>query len=197
MIGLLIALAVVASAGLVMAIRARREGARDEKSEAWAYCQSIADEITGLLVVPDEHGWPRLTGIIGGVSVEIDAQNQVGTAREPYLGLRCYLDSALRAPNAAVWIGEVAALHTEFGRPRPLGDPDGLFEVHTRAEPTTSDWWMEPELQEALLSLHGAGLLLVDGQLTVIFEELSVESVRVALSIPSVIQRGVRRVTLH
>jgi len=196
-IGLLIALAVIVASGLVLAVRARRAGARDSTSDAWAYCQTIADEIPGLLVVPDEHGWPRLTGIIHGVSVEIDAQNQISATQLPFLGLRCYLDAALHAPNAAVWIGEVAALHTEFGRPRPLGDPDGLFEVHTRAEPTTSDWWMEPELQEALLSLTGAGLLLVDGALTVVFSELDVYSVRTALSIPALIQRGVRRVTLH
>lgn len=197
MIGLAVLLALLGIGALAIAIRERREGARDDRSEAWAYCQTIADEIPGLMVVGDDYGWPRLTGLISGFSVEIDAQNRVGTSREPMLGMRCYLDSALHAPNAAVWVGEVAALHTEFGRPRPLGDPDGLFEVHTRAEPTTSDWWAEPGLQEALLSLPGAGLLLVDGALTVVFLELDVLSVRTALSIPALIQRGVSRVTLH
>ena len=197
MIAVAIALVLVGAVSLVMAVKTRREGAKDEKTQAWGYCQTIAEEIGGLLVVADDEGWPRLTGIVGGVSVEIDANNQIGSAREAFLGMRCYIDAALHAPNAAVWIGEVAALHTEFGRPRPLGDPDGLFEVHTRAEPTTSDWWHEPDLLEALLSLPGAGLLLVDGALTVVFQELDTESVRTALSIPAVIRRGVRRVTLH
>jgi len=194
---LVIALAVLFVGALGFAVRQRRELGRDEKTEAWAYCQAIADEVGGLVVVSDEDGWPRLTGIVGGFNVEIDAHNRIGTLNEMHLGLRCHLPSAEHAPNAAVWIGESPSLHTEFGRPRPLGDPDGLFEVHTRAEPTASDWWSEPELREALLSLPGAGLLLVDGNLTVVFAELDAESVRTALAIPEVIVRGVRRVTLH
>jgi len=192
-----IALALVVGAALVMAVRSRREGGRDEKSEAWAWCRAVAEEVGGLVVVADDEGWPRLTGIAAGVPVEIDANNAIGALREAFLGLRCHLPSASDAPNAAVWVGEVPALHTEFGRPRPLGDPDGLFEVHTRAEPSGSDWWAEPGLQEALLSLPGAGVLLVDGQLTVVFAELDAHSVRVALSIPEMIQRGVSRVTIH
>ncbi|MCB9594187.1 MAG: hypothetical protein H6719_15755 [Sandaracinaceae bacterium] len=197
MIAAAVAIAVLSSVALWMAIRSRREGARDEKSEAWAYCQAIAEEVGGLTVGADDEGWPRLHGMVAGVPVEIDANNQVGTNRELLLGLRCYLPTAFHAPNAAVWIGEVPALHTEFGRPRPLGDPDGLFEVHTRAAPTLSDWWTEPGLQDALLSLHGAGILLVEGQLTVVFAELDADSVRTALSIPEMILRGVSRVTLH
>lgn len=194
---LVIALAALFVGALGWAVRQRRALGRDEKTEAWAYCQQIADEVGGLVVVSDEDGWPRLTGIVGSFNVEIDAHNRIGTTSEMHLGLRCHLPSAAHAPNAAVWIGESPALHTEFGRPRPLGDPDGLFEVHTRAEPTASDWWAEPALREALLSLPGAGLLLVDGNLTVVFAELDAESVRTALAIPEVIVRGVRRVTLH
>jgi len=194
---LVIALSVLFLGALGLAVRQRRALGRDEKTEAWAYCQSIADEVGGLVVVSDEDGWPRLSGIVGSVNVEIDAHNRIGTANEMHLGLRCHLATAEQAPNAAVWIGESPALHTEFGRPRPLGDPDGLFEVHTRAEPTASDWWAEPDLREALLSLPGAGVLLVDGDLTVVFAELDAESVRTALTIPEVIVRGVRRVTLH
>lgn len=192
-----IALALVVGTALVMAVRSRREGGRDEKSEAWAWCRALAEEVGGLVVVADGEGWPRLTGIAAGVPVEIDANNAIGALREAFLGLRCHLPSASHAPNAAVWVGEVPALHTEFGRPRPLGDPDGLFEVHTRAEASGSDWWAEPGLQEALLSLPGAGVLLVDGHLTVVFAELDAHSVRVALSIPEMIQRGVNRVTIH
>ncbi len=197
MIALVLAVLLFGGAALAMAVRSRRLGARDEKSEAWAFCRAVAEEVGGLVVAADEAGWPRLTGLAAGVPVEIDANNRIGTLPEVHLGLRCYLPAAAEAPNAAVWIGEVASLHTEFGRPRPLGDPDGLFEVHTRAEPTASDWWAEPDLQEALLSLPGAGVLLVDGQLTVTFAELDAHSVRVALSIPEMIQRGVSRVTLH
>ncbi|MEZ4336134.1 MAG: hypothetical protein R3B82_05855 [Sandaracinaceae bacterium] len=197
MIALGLALLLVGGAALVMAVRSRRLGARDDKSEAWAWCRSVAEEVGGLMVVADGEGWPRLTGLAAGVPIEIDANNQIGTLPEVHLGLRCYLPSATGAPNAAVWIGEVASLHTEFGRPRPLGDPDGLFEVHTRTEPTASDWWAEPDLQEALLSLPGAGILLVDGQLTIVFAELDAHSVRVVLSIPEMIQRGVSRVTIH
>lgn len=197
-IGLAVALAILVALALGIAVRTRRLGARgSDQAEAWRLCESIAEEVGGLVVVPDDAGWPRLTGFIDGVSIEIDAHNYIGNGREPHLGLRCTLPSAERAPNAAVWIGEVAALHTEFGRPRPLGDPDGFFEVHTRAEPTGSDWWQEPGLQDALLSLPGAGVLLVDGTLTVVFSELNVWSVQAALQIPGVIQRGVSRVTIH
>lgn len=197
MIALAVTVAVLTGAALWMAVRSRREGARDEKTEAWAYCQGVADEVGGLTVVADDEGWPRLSGMAAGVPVEIDANNRVGAGREALLGLRCYLPAAFHAPDAAVWIGEVPALHTEFGRPRPLGDPDGLFEVHTRVEPSGSDWWTEPDLQDALLSLQGAGILLVEGKLTVVFAELDAHSVRTVLSIPEMIQRGVSRVTLH
>ncbi|MBX3273395.1 MAG: hypothetical protein KF729_24240 [Sandaracinaceae bacterium] len=197
MIAIAVALLLIGGGALVLAVRSRREGARDERSDAWLYVQSVAEEVGGLSVVADEDGWPRLCGLAAGVPVEIDGNNVVGTLREPRLGLRCYLPAAAEAPNAAVWLGAVPALHTEFGRPSPLGDPDGLFEVHTRAESSGSDWWSEPDLQEALLSLAGAGVLLVDGHLTVVFSELDAHSVRVALSIPETIERGVSRVTLH
>ena len=197
MVAIAVALLLIGGGALVLAVRSRREGARDERSDAWAYVQSVAEEVGGLSVIADDDGWPRLCGLAAGVPVEIDGNNVVGALREPRLGLRCYLASAAEAPNAAVWLGEVPALHTEFGRPSPLGDPDGLFEVHTRAESSGSDWWSEPDLQEALLSLPGAGLLLVDGHLTVVFAELDAHSVRVALSIPETIERGVSRVTLH
>lgn len=197
-ISLAVVLAVLVIGALVVAVRSRRIGARgDEQAEAWALCRSIAEEVGGLVVVPDDAGWPRLTGIVEGVTIEIDAHNYIGSAREPMLGMRCHIGGAEHAPNAAVWIGEIPALHTEFGRPRPLGDPDGLFEVHTRVESTGSDWWNEPGLQETLLSLPGAGVLLVDGALTVIFSELQAWCVRSAMEIPPLIQRGVCRVTIH
>ena len=197
-ISLAVALAILAVGALVIAVRSRRLDARGgEQAEAWALCRSIADEVGGLVVTPDDAGWPRLTGIVEGVTIEIDAHNYVAGSREPMLGMRCRIGGAEHAPNAAVWIGEIPALHTEFGRPRPLGDPDRLFEVYTRAEPTASDWWNEPGLQETLLSLPGAGVLLVDGSLTVFFSELHALCVRSAMEIPPLVQRGVCRVTIH
>lgn len=197
-ITLVLVLALLGAVALGMAIRDRRLGAREDRvADAWTLFELVAAEVGGLVVVADPDGWPQLNGIIDGITVEIDGSNFAGGTFVPRLGMRCHLEGAAHAPNAAVWIGESPALHTEFGRPRPLGDPDGIFDVHSRTEPSPSDWWQEPGLHEALACLPGAGLLLVDGELLVVFDELDAEFVRVALQIPTLIERGVERVTVH
>jgi hypothetical protein len=171
---------------------------RDElKQQAWLFYEQVADEVGGLVVTRNEEGWPRLEGLVDGLSVEIDHTNHVAPGLEGMLGMRCQLPEAEMAPNAAVWVGDVEALRDRYGRPRPAGDGAGLFEVYTRVEPSASDWWQEPELHEALAGLPGAGVLLDEGHLTVVFSDLDAESIRTALRVPALIRRGVRRVTLH
>jgi len=199
---LLLALAVVGGLGSLLALwwwqhEAGKKPSNDPKSRAWALFTAIAEEVGGLSVVEGEHGWPSLRGVIDGAAFEIDHANHIARGMEATLGMRGRLPEAEHAPNAALWVGEIDALRHQFGRPRPSGDAHGLFEVYTRVEPSASDWWQEPELHEALVSLPGAGVLLVDGQLTVVFANLDPESVRQALTIPPLIRRGVQRVTLH
>lgn len=171
---------------------------RDEvKQQAWLFYEQVADEVGGLVVASNDEGWPRLEGIVDGLSVEIDHTNNVARGFEGLLGMRCQLPEAEVAPNAAVWVGQIDALRTQYGRPRPAGDGAGLFEVYTRVEPSASDWWQEPELHETLASLPGAGVLLYEGNLTVVFSDLDAESVRTAMRVPGLIRRGVSRVTLH
>lgn len=169
----------------------------DAHSFAWALFQQVADEVGGLQVQETEAGWPRLKGIVDGIEIEIDQHNNVAYGLDHMLGLRCSVPEAMRAPNAAIWIGEVATLHSQFGRPRAVGDADALFDVYTRADPSASDWWQEPELLEALRSLPGSGLMLYEGQLTVLFSDLDAHSVQTAMSMPGMIRRGVDRVTIH
>ena len=169
----------------------------DPNARARKHFTEVADAVGGLVVVEDDHGVLSLRGVVDGITVEIDYQNSVTRGLEALLGMRCRLTEAEHAPNAALWIGEVEGLRRQFGRPRPSGDVNGLFEVYTRFEPSASDWWQDPDLHESLTVLRGGGLLLVDGQLTVVFSLLDAESVRTALSIPSLIRRGVQRVTLH
>ena len=159
--------------------------------------EQVAAEVGGLEVVRTEDGWPCLKGISDGVEFEIDHTNDIAFGIDGQLGLRCRLTEAHGAPDGAIWVGEVPALHTQYGRPRPMGDPDGLFEVYTRAEPSASDWWQEPELLETLRALPGGGVLLYEAQLTVVFRDLDAESVRAAMHVPTLIRRGVQRVTLH
>lgn len=196
---MLIALAgVVLAAAAIAAMRSRLaelQGASEEGD--WAAFRAVADEVGGLAVVLTEEGGPRLRGDVGGVIVEIDRDNHVSQGLDRLLGLRCRIPDAAFAPNAALWIGDVEALRMQYGRPRPSGDRHGLFEVYTRVEPSASDWWQDRALHEALSGLPGAGVLLDEGQLTVVFERLDAESVRTALAIPALIQEGVRRVTLH
>lgn len=172
-------------------------GPVDPKTRAWELFREIAKTVGGLTVVEGDHGWPSMHGLVEGATVEIDHGNHIARGMEATLGMRCQIPEADHAPNAALWIGEVEALRRQFGRPRPSGDAHGLFEVYTRVEPSASDWWQEPELHEAMVSLPGAGVLLVDGQLTVVFSNLDAESVRVALTLPGLIRRGVQRVTIH
>ncbi len=167
------------------------------KDRAWEEFRAVAAEVGGLAVVRTDEGWPRLAGELGGVVVEIDCENHVSRGLDGLLGLRCRLPDAISAPNAALWVGDIDALRTQYGRPRPAGDGDGLFDVYTRVEPSASDWWQEPALHEAMASLPGAGLVLYEGQLTVLFARLDADSVRTALRIPALVQEGVRRVTLH
>lgn len=196
-----IILAVVAALAIVAAIVAKaapgRIGRDETQQLAWMLYEQVADEVPGLRVVRTESGWPRLEGTVDGVEVEIDHQNDVAYGLESLLGMRCAVPGAALAPNAAIWIGDVATLHGQFGRPRPVGDSDLIFDVYTRADPSASDWWQEPELHETLRSLPGAGILLFEGQLTVIFADLDAESVRTAMRIPSLIRQGVERVTIH
>ena len=169
----------------------------DVQERVWAEFRAVAAEVGGLAVVPNEEGWPRLRGETAGVLVEIDCDNHVSRGLDGLLGLRCRIPDAMIAPNAALWVGDIDALRTQYGRPRPAGDGHGLFDVYTRSEPSASDWWQDGALHDALCSLPGAGVVLYEGQLTVLFERLDAESVRTALQIPALIQEGVRRVTLH
>ncbi len=192
------ALAVLVTLGAVAFAYLPRRGDREDAQErAWEEFRAVAEEVGGLVAVRTDTGWPRLSGEAGGVLVEIDCENHVGRGLDALLGLRCRVPDARFAPNAALWIGDVDALRTQFGRPRPSGDANGLFDVYTRVEPSASDWWQEPTLHDALASLPGSGLVLDEGRLTVFFARLDAESVRVALRIPSLVQVGVHRVTLH
>lgn len=194
-IALLAAAAVLAALALTYA--KPRLGADDVHDRAWEEFRAVADEVGGLSVTRTPDGWPRLVGEVGGVLVEIDCDNLVGRGLGGMLGLRCRVPDAGAAPNAALWIGDVDALRTQFGRPRPAGDGAGLFDVYTRVEPSASDWWQDPALHDALAGLPGAGVVLYEGQLTVLFARLDADSVRTALAIPALVQEGVRRVTLH
>lgn len=190
---------VVALGGLVAYGLTKSEvgGPVDAKTRAWELFREIAESVGGLTVVEGDHGWPSMRGLVEGLPVEIDHGNHIARGMEASLGMRCPIPEAEHAPNAALWIGEIEALRRQFGRPRPAGDAHGLFEVYTRVEPSASDWWQEPELHEALVSLPGAGVLLVEGQLTVVFSNLDAESVQIALTLPGLIRRGVQRVTIH
>lgn len=187
----------VALAALAYALSKPRLGLDDGKDRAFAELAALAQEVGGLSVVRTPEGWPRLTGIVGGLSVEIDFDNHVSRGLDGLLGLRCFVPEAIAAPNAVLWVGDIDALRVQYGRPRPAGDGDGLFEVYTRAEPSASDWWQDPMLHDALSSLPGAGLVLYEGQLTVLFDRLDADSVRTALRVPSLVQQGVNRVTIH
>lgn len=198
-IGIVLSLVLVAAAvaAVIYAFVRPRVAADDAKTNAWLLYESIANEVGGLAVTRSEDGWPSLHGMVDGVEVEIDHDNHPAQGFEAMLGMRCKIPEASRAPNGALWIGGVPALHTQYGRPRAVGDADGLYEIHTRAEPSASDWWAEPELHAVLTELPGAGVILYEGQLTVIFSDFDAESVRTAMRVPSVIRQGVRRVTLH
>lgn len=187
-------LLVLALVGMAVKPRVAEDGI---KQHAWLVYQAVADEVGGLVVTTNEDGWPRMEGLADGLPMEIDHTNNVAMGLDGMLGMRCRLPEAEAAPNAAVWVGRIDALHTQYGRPRPAGDGTGLFEVYTRVEPSASDWWQEPELYEVLSSLPGAGVLLYEGNLTVVFSDLDAESVRTAMAIPGLIRRGVSRVTLH
>lgn len=189
--------ALIALAALAVGVVKPRFERDDIRQQAWSIYQQVADEVGGLVVASNPDGWPRLEGIVDGLKIEIDHTNHIAPGFEGLLGMRCRLPEAEGAPNAAVWIGHVDALQAQFGRPRPAGDDVGLFEIYTRVEPSASDWWQEPELYDTLASLPGAGLLLYEGGLTVLFADLDAESIRTALQVPSLIRRGVRRVTLH
>ncbi|MCZ7684909.1 MAG: hypothetical protein M5U28_41515 [Sandaracinaceae bacterium] len=192
----LIAAAVVLAA-LALAFAKPQLGADDLHDRAWEEFRAVADEVGGLSVVRTPEGWPRLVGEVSGVLVEIDCDNHVSRGLDGLLGLRCRVPDAGVAPDAALWIGDVDALRTQFGRPRPAGDGAGIFDVYTRVEPSASDWWQDPALHDALAGLPGAGVVLCEGQLTVLFARLDADSVRTALQIPGLVQEGVRRVTLH
>jgi hypothetical protein len=187
----------VAVGALIYALSKPRLGLDDGKSRVLAELSALAEEVGGLSVVVTPEGWPSLRGDVGGVLVEIDFDNHVGRGLDGLLGLRCHLPEAAIAPNAVLWVGDIDALRVQYGRPRPAGDGDGLFEVYTRAAPSASDWWQDPVLHDALASLPGAGLVLYEGQLTVLFDRLDADSVRTALRIPALVQEGVRRVTIH
>ncbi len=200
---LAIAVAVLVAIGGLMALGYSQYEAQQKKTSggprarAHALFREVAEQVGGLTVETDDEGWPSLRGLVDGVPIAIDHQNHIARGMEAMLAMRCRLPDAEHAPNAALWIGEIEPLRQQFGRPRPSGDAHGLFELYTRVEPSLSDWWQEPELHEALVSLPGAGVLLVDGQLTVVFSDLQAESVRLAMTLPGLIRRGVRRVTLH
>lgn len=191
-----IALGVLAAAAF-SALEPRLAEEAGVTERAWAEFGAVADQVGGLAVVQTDAGWPRLSGEVSGVRVDIDCDNHISRDLDGLLGLRCRIPDAAFAPNAALWIGDVEGLRTQFGRPRPSGDRHGLFEVYTRIEPSASDWWQDAALHDALCALPGAGVVLYEGQLTVLFERLDPESVRTALQIPALIQEGVRRVTLH
>jgi hypothetical protein len=187
----------VALGALIYALTRPRDGLEDGTSRVLAELSALAEEVGGLAVVVTPEGWPSLRGDVGGLQVQIDFDNHVGRGLDGLLGLRCRIPEAAMAPNAVLWIGDIDALRVQYGRPRPAGDGDGLFEVYTRVAPSASDWWQDPLLHDALSSLPGAGLVLYEGQLTVLFDRLDAESVRTALRIPGLIQDGVGRVTLH
>ncbi|MEC7521207.1 MAG: hypothetical protein VYE22_15120 [Myxococcota bacterium] len=198
LIALAVALAIVSVVALVVQkTQPVLPGADDPKARAWELFRMVADEVGGLSVVKTDDGWPRLRGIVDGLDVEVDYDNHLGQGLEAMLGMRCRIPEAETSPPTAVWVGSVDVLHTHYGRPRPAGDVDGLFEVYTRREPTASEWWQDKELYEVLASLPGAGVILEEGQLTVVFADLDAESVRTALTVPTLIRRGVRQVTLH
>lgn len=192
--GLLFLLALGILAMTVIKPRVAEDGV---KQQAWLVYETVADEVGGLMVTRNDDGWPRLEGLADGLPIEIDHTNNVALGLDGLLGMRCRLPEAESAPNAAVWVGRIDALHTQYGRPRPAGDGAGLFEIYTRVEPSASDWWQEPELYEVLSSLPGAGVLLYEGNLTVVFSDLDAESIRTAMTIPGLIRRGVDRVTIH
>jgi hypothetical protein len=169
----------------------------EEEDDALAAFRAVAQEVGGLALVRTDLGRPRLAGLVDGVAIEIDRENHVGRGLDRLLGLRCRLAEEELAPNAALWVGDVDAIRVQYGRPRPSGDRNGLFDVYTRAEPTASEWWQDASLHEALASLPGAGVVLCEGQLTVLFDRLDADSVRTALRIPVLVREGVRRVTLH
>ncbi|HJL15639.1 MAG TPA: hypothetical protein RMH99_08290 [Sandaracinaceae bacterium LLY-WYZ-13_1] len=197
-LAVLLALVAVLVFGAVAYLVVKPRVEEDEiKQSAWALYEQVAAEVGGLVVAQTDEGWPRLEGLVDGLTIEIDHTNLVAPGLEGLLGMRCQLPEAEKAPNGAVWVGHVDGLHTQFGRPRPLGDGAGLFEVYTRVEPGASDWWQEAELREVLEGLPGAGVALYEGQLTVVFTDLDAESVRTAMRVPGLIRRGVRRVTLH
>lgn len=196
-IALAVVLAVAAIAAVFFGMIRPRVQADDAKTSAWLLYETIANEVGGLVVARSEDGWPSLHGVADGVEVEIDHDNHPAQGFEAMLGMRCNIPEASGAPNGALWIGGVPALHTQYGRPRAVGDADGLYEIHTRAEPSASDWWQEPELHAVLTELPGAGVILYEGQLTVLFSDFDGESIRTAMRVPGVIRQGVRRVTLH
>ena len=198
-VAVLVTLAIIAAAialGMLKMQRTRlaRELARDQ---IWTRFQAVADEIGGLALVTTDDGHPRLSGLVDGLHVEIDYENYIAFGLEALLGMRCAVPEAALEPDVALWVGEVPALHTRFGRPRPLGDSDHIFDVYTRTEPSASDWWQEKDLHRELAALRGAGVLMSEGQLTVLFDHVDVDSVRTALAIPALIRRGVQRVTIH
>lgn len=187
----------VALGALLYLLTRSRAGLGGGKDRALVELEALADEVGGLTVVLSSEGSPRLIGGVAGMVVEIDCENHVSPGLDGLLGLRCDVPDAFAAPNAVLWVGDLDALRTQFGRPRPAGDGDGLFEVYTRADPSASDWWHDPSLHDALASLPGAGLVLFEGQLTVLFDRLDAESLRTAMRIPALVREGVRRVTIH
>ncbi|MGE0791702.1 MAG: hypothetical protein AB7S26_38865 [Sandaracinaceae bacterium] len=198
----IIVLAAAAIAALIALAWASASGGKgedgdDPKARAWSRFLALAEEVGGLAVVEDDLGWPTMRGLIDGVTVEVDLRNPVGIGARPQLGMRARLPEAEHVPSAALFMGEIEELRRQFGRPRPSGDPHGLFEVYTRVEPSASDWWQDPDLHEALTALPGGGAILVDGQLTVVFANLDADSIRQALTVPALIQKSVQRVTLH
>ncbi|MEQ9073543.1 MAG: hypothetical protein RLP09_06760 [Sandaracinaceae bacterium] len=198
LIALAVALAVVGIVALVVQKTQPALSAGDDpKARAWEMFQMVAEEVGGLTVVKTDDGWPRLRGLVDGLDVEIDYDNHLAKGLEAMLGMRCRIPEAEGSPPTVVWVGSVDVLHAHYGRPRPAGDADGLFEVYTRREPTASEWWQDKELYEVLATLPGAGVVLEDGQLTVVFVDLDADSIRTALGVPSLIRRGVRQVTLH
>ncbi len=192
-----VALAALAAMGLALTWVKPRLVKDELRERMWSEFRTIADEIGSLAVVRTENGWPRLSGRIEDLVIDIDCENRVSYGLDGLLGLRCRIPDTEHAPSAALWIGDIDALRMQYGRPRPVGDGAGLFELYTRVEPSASDWWQEPALHDTLSALPGAGLLFHEGQLTVLFERLEADSVRTALRIPALVREGVRRVTLH
>jgi hypothetical protein len=194
----LIVLTGVAALGTFAYFMARPTLARDAAEDrVWADFRAVAAEVGGLEVEQTASGWPRLRGIADSIAIEIDCENAVSRGLDGMLGLRCRIPNGEAAPSAALWIGDVDALRTQYGRPRPSGDSAGLFDVYTRVEPSASDWWQDPALHEALTLLPGAGLVLDEGSLTVLFTKLDSDSVRTAMRIPGLVHQGAQRVTLH